>query len=99
MFRVPELGVKSIQKLRSQRFRSIFRQYRDNRVALSPARQLIPIFTRAENLRYRSIRCYAQSHGGGAAGGFPGLGMPQHQKGEALKEYVSYSHCRECVLV
>lgn len=34
-----------------------------------------------------SIRHYAQPPGGG--GGFPGFSMaPQHQKGEALKEYV-----------
>ncbi len=35
------------------------------------------------------VRHYAQPPGGGG-GGFPGFSMgPQHQKGEALKEYVS----------
>jgi hypothetical protein len=34
------------------------------------------------------VRRYAQPPGGGA--GFPGMMMqPQHQKGDALKEYVS----------
>lgn len=33
-------------------------------------------------------RHYAQPPGG-AGGGFPGLMMQQHQKGDALKEYVS----------
>ena len=42
-------------------------------------RQLSPIL----------IRSYAQQQGGG----FPGFSLgPQHQKGEALKEYVSHSH-------
>ncbi|KAK0212573.1 P-loop containing nucleoside triphosphate hydrolase protein [Desarmillaria ectypa] len=34
------------------------------------------------------VRHYAQPPGGGGGGGFPGFSMgPQHQKGEALKEY------------
>lgn len=35
------------------------------------------------------VRRYAQGGGGGFPGGFPGLSLkPQHQKGEALKEFV-----------
>jgi ATP-dependent Clp protease ATP-binding subunit ClpB len=40
------------------------------------------------------VRNYAQQPGGG----FPGFSLPpQHQKGEALKEYVSHSYCALCI--
>lgn len=41
-------------------------------------------------------RSYAQGPPGGGAGGFPGFNMmgQQRQKGEALKEYVSFLHIR-----
>jgi hypothetical protein len=36
-----------------------------------------------------SVRYYSQPPGGPKGGGFPGFSLqPQHQKGEALKEYV-----------
>ena len=41
---------------------------------------------------FQSLRHYANGPGGppgGSGGGFPGLSLgPQHQKGDALKEYV-----------
>ena len=54
---------------------------------LSPT--AIPVSKNAVQL----LRRYAQGPGGGAGGGFPGFAgfKPQHQKGEALKEYVSSS--------
>ncbi|KII86099.1 hypothetical protein PLICRDRAFT_44563 [Plicaturopsis crispa FD-325 SS-3] len=44
-------------------------------------------------------RSYAQGPpGGGGKGGFPGFSMgPQHQKGEALKEYVSALFLKACL--
>jgi hypothetical protein len=47
----------------------------------------------------QSLRGYANGAGGGGGKGFPGFSLgPQHQKGEALKEYVRWqldsSTCR-----
>ncbi|PAV15774.1 P-loop containing nucleoside triphosphate hydrolase [Pyrrhoderma noxium] len=78
----PQRALASTLRAQSRSLSSLSIAKRVPRV-LSPT--AIPVSKNAVQL----LRRYAQGPGGGAGGGFPGFAgfKPQHQKGEALKEY------------
>lgn len=57
---------------------------------LSSVGRVLPVALARHGFQVMSTRKYASGPPGGGGGGFPGLSFgPQHQKGDALKEYVS----------
>ncbi|KAH8112062.1 P-loop containing nucleoside triphosphate hydrolase protein [Phellopilus nigrolimitatus] len=78
----PKSSTSLVSKTRARSFNSSCLR----RGVSRPLRPLAATWQRTQP----QIRRYAQAPGGGAGGGFPGFSgfKPQHQKGEALKEYV-----------
>lgn len=57
---------------------------------LSSVARVLPVALARHGFQVMSTRKYASGSPGGGGGGFPGLSFgSQHQKGDALKEYVS----------